>query len=182
MSVDWFAVYETNGSSTSSPSPSPTSSPSPTPSQPGATCATTATSSISADCYAAATLGGATVTTATGDTNPSGVDGNQIAQLSNGASLRYDDVDFGTTGSSQFAARVASGAPGGVSGLVNVVLDNPGNTPIGSFSVGNTGGWSAWHIPANITRTTGSHTVYLEFSSGASRPYVSPHWFTFPTS
>jgi hypothetical protein len=70
-----------------------------------------------------------------------------------------------------------------VSGLVEVGLDNPSNSPVGSFAVGNTGGWSSWTtIPANITRTTGTHTVYLVFSSGASSPYVSLHWFDFPTS
>jgi hypothetical protein len=39
-------------------------------------------------------------------------------------------------------------------------------------------------VPANITRVTGTHTVYLEFSSGASGnpPYVSLHYFNFPVS
>lgn len=49
----------------------------------------------------------------------------------------------------------------------------------------NTGGWSSWRtVPANITRVTGTHTVYLEFSSGAagSPPYVSLHYFSFPVS
>jgi len=74
-----------------------------------------------------------------------------VAKLSNGDYLEYTDINFGT-GSSQFDARVASGAAGGVSGLVEVVLDNPSNAPVGSFAVGNTGSWSTWEtIPANIT-------------------------------
>ena len=80
---------------------------------------------------------------------------------------------------------MASGAAGGVSGLVEVVLDNPSNAPVGSFAVANTGGWTSWRtIPANITKVTGTHTVYLEFSSGASGdpPYVSLHYFSFPVS
>ena len=106
------------------------------------------------------------MTAATGDTNPSGVDGNQAAQLASGDYLEYPGINFGS-GSSQFDARVASGAAGGVSGLVEVVLDNPSNAPVGSFAVGNTGGWSSWRtVPANITKVTGTHTVYLEFSSG----------------
>lgn len=124
------------------------------------------------------------VSAAAGDTSPSGVDGNQVAQLSNGDYLEYPGIDFGS-GASQFDARVASGAAGGVSGLVNVVLDNPSNTPVGSFAVGNTGGWSSWEtIPANIAETTGTHTVYLEFDSGAtgSPPFVSLHYFNFPAS
>lgn len=78
---------------------------------------------------------------------------------------------------------MASGAVGGVSGLVNVVLDSPTNAPIGSFAVSNTGGWSSWEtVPANITQTTGTHNVYLEFASGAggNPPYVSLHYFSFP--
>jgi hypothetical protein len=122
------------------------------------------------------------VTPATGDSNPAGVDGNQAAQLSNGKYLEYNGINFGS-GSSQFDARVASGAAGGVSGLVNVVLDNPNNAPIGNFAIANTGGWSSWRtIPANITQTTGVHNVYLEFQSGAggNPPYVSLHYFSFP--
>ena len=149
----------------------------------GTSCSTTATADISADCYQGSS-GSISVTAATGDTSPSGVDGNQAAQLTNGDYLEYPGVNFGS-GSSQFDARVASGAAGGVSGLVEVVLDNPSNTPVGSFAVGNTGGWSTWKtVPANISEVTGTHTVYLEFSSGASGspPFVSLHYFSFPTS
>jgi hypothetical protein len=144
-----------------------------------AECTTTATSDISADCYNSS-QGSISVTAATGDTNPSGVDGNQVAQLSNGDYLEYNNINFGS-GESQFDARVASGAGTGVSGLVEVVLDNPSNTPVGSFSVANTGGWSTWTtIPANISEVTGTHNVYLEFVSGATSPYVSLHYFSFP--
>jgi Carbohydrate binding module (family 6)/Glycosyl hydrolases family 16 len=181
MSVGYVAVYTTTGAS-ASPSPSPTATSSPG-SGGGASCSTTATADISADCYSGS-AGSISVTAATGDSNPSGVDGNQTAQLSNGDYLEYPGINFGS-GSSQFDARVASGAAGGVSGLVEVVLDNPANTPVGSFAVGNTGGWSTWKtIPANISEVTGTHTVYLEFSSGASGdpPFVSLHYFNFPVS
>ena len=150
----------------------------------GKQCTTTATSNISADCFSAST-GTISVTAATGDSNPSGVDGNQAAQLVNGDRLEYANVNFGTTGSTQFDARVASGAAGGVSGLVEVVIDNPSNAPVGSFAVGNTGGWSTWKtIPANISKVTGTHNVFLEFVSGAggNPPYVSLHYFSFPAT
>ena len=179
MSVGYVAVYTTSGS-TSSPTPTPTPSSTPT----GTSCTTTATSDISADCYSSSE-GTIDVTSATGDTNPAGVDGNQVAQLSNGDYLEYTGVNFGSGGSTQFDARVASGAAGGVSGLVEVVLDNPANTPVGSFAVGNTGGWSDWEtIPANISKVTGTHNVYLEFVSAATGnpPYVSLHYFDFPAT
>jgi hypothetical protein len=209
MSVDWFAVYQTAGSSSTSTSggtssgstagtTTGTSSGSTTGTSSGTTAGTTggtgtpppgnacpaaATANFSADCYSSAQLGSAAVA-ATSDTAPAGTDTNQVSQLSSGSSLTYDNVDFGSGGSSQFQARVASGAADGVSGLVNVVLDNPSNAPIGSFALGNTGGWTSWRtVPANITRTTGTHTVYLEFSSGvAGQPYASLHWFSFPAN
>ena len=185
MSVGYVAVYQTSGSS-ASPTPTPTPTPTATStsgSGGGTSCSTTATADISADCYKGS-AGTVSVTAATGDTNPSGVDGNQAAQLKTGQYLEYPGINFGS-GSIQFDARVASGAAGGVSGLVEVVLDNPSNAPVGSFAVGNTGGWSSWKtVPANITKVTGTHTVYLEFSSGASGspPFVSLHYFNFPTS
>jgi hypothetical protein len=148
----------------------------------GTSCTTTATSDISADCYSASQ--GTVDVTSTSDSDPSGVDSNQVAQLTNGDYLEYSGVNFGS-GSSQFDARVASGAAGGVSGLVEVVLDNPDNTPVGSFAVGNTGGWSSWEtVPANISTVTGTHNVYLEFVSGAGGdpPFVSLHYVNFPAS
>ena len=181
MSVGYVAVYTSSGS-TASASPSPTATSS-SGSGGGSSCSTTATADISADCYSGS-HGTISVTAASGDAVPSGVDGNQVAQLSNGDYLEYPGINFGS-GSGQFDARVASGAAGGVSGLVEVVLDNPANTPVGSFAVANTGGWSTWKtIPANISEVTGTHTVYLEFSSGASGdpPFVSLHYFSFPVS
>jgi Carbohydrate binding module (family 6)/Glycosyl hydrolases family 16 len=149
----------------------------------GTSCPTTATSYISADCDNSS-QGNIDFTAATGDSDPSGVDGNQAAQLTNGDYLEYNNIDFGS-GSTQFDAQVASGAAAGVSGLVEVVLDNPGNAPVGSFAVGDTGSWSSWEmIPANISTVTGTHNVYLEFVSGASGdpPFVSLHYFDFPAT
>ena len=173
MSVGYVAVYTTSGSGGGGGGGSGG----------GTSCSTTATSFISADCYSGS-QGTIDVTSAAGDSNPSGVDGNQAAQLTNGDYLEYKGINFGS-GSSQFDARVASGAAGGVSGLVEVVLDNPASSPAGSFAVGNTGGWTSWKtIPANISTVTGTHDVYLEFVSGAggNPPFVSLHYFDFPVS
>jgi hypothetical protein len=173
MSVGYVAVYTTAGSGSGSGGGGG-----------GTSCTTTATSDISADCYSAK-QGTISVTAATGDSNPSGVDGNQAAQLVNGDYLEYGNVNFGTTGSTQFDARVASGAASGVSGAVEVVLDNPSNTPVATFDVANTGGWTTWEtVPANMSKVTGTHNVYLEFVSGASGspPYVSLHYFNFPAT
>src|ERR1700678_1630056 len=132
MSVGYVAVYTTAGSGGGGGGGGGG----------GTSCTTTATSNISADCYSGS-QGSIDVTAATGDSHPSGVAGHQAAHLVNGDYLEYGNIDFGS-GSTQFDAQVASGAAGGVSGLVEVVLDNPSNPPVGSFSVGNTGGGSSW--------------------------------------
>jgi hypothetical protein len=173
MSVGYVAVYTTTGSGGGGGGGGGG----------GKSCTTTATSNISADCFSAS-QGTINVTT-TSDPNPSGVDGNQASQLTNGDYLEYSNVNFGTTGSTQFDARVASGAAGGVSGLVEVVVDNPNNSPVGSFALANTGGWSTWKtVPANITKVTGTHNVFLKFVSGAggNPPFVSLHYFNFPAT
>jgi hypothetical protein len=106
--------------------------------------------------------------------------GQDVGWISNGCWLAYANVDFGSTGAGQFIARVASGAAAGISGLVGVALDSPTATPVGSFSIGNTGGWQSWQtVPANISTVTGKHTVYLVFSSGQSADFVNIHWLTF---
>ena len=106
--------------------------------------------------------------------------GQDVGWIANGDWLAFDNVDFGSTGAGQFIARVASGAGAGISGLVEVALDSPTATPVGSFAVGNTGGWQSWQtVPANISTVTGKHTVYLVFSSGQPADFVNVHWFTF---
>ncbi|WP_219462345.1 glycoside hydrolase family 16 protein [Nonomuraea rhizosphaerae] len=120
-----------------------------------------------------------TITEATTDSGG----GQNIGAIANGDWLRYDGVNFGSTAATQFRARVASGAGTSVSGLVQVRLDSPTATPIGDFALGNTGGWQSWRtVPANISGVTGTHTVYLTFSSGQPADFVNVNWFTFSTN
>jgi beta-glucanase (GH16 family) len=106
--------------------------------------------------------------------------GQYVGWIANGDWLRFSGVDFSSSAARQFSARVASGAAGGVSGLVEVRLDSRSNSPIGSFAVGNTGGWESWRtVPANIAGVTGTHDVYLTFTSGQPADFVNVDWFTF---
>jgi hypothetical protein len=106
--------------------------------------------------------------------------GQNIGYLAGGDWALYQNVNFGSTAATQFVARVASGAASGVSGLVEVRLDSRGNAPIGSFSLANTGGWQTWRtVPANISPVTGTHDVYLTFTSGQSADFVNVNWFNF---
>ena len=163
MSVDYVAAYETTGGGTTPPPTSP----------PPSGGDTNAYAPIPA--ASAPTVNGGSVES-TSDTGG----GQDLGQLANGAYLEYPTVDFGTTGATQFYGRVASGAAGGVSGLIDVRLDSPTAAPIGSFAVANTGGWQSWRtVPANISKVTGTHAVYLTFDSGQPAPFVSVNWFDF---
>jgi hypothetical protein len=106
--------------------------------------------------------------------------GQNIGPAGNGDWALYPGVDFGSSAATNFQARVASGAAGGVSGLVEVRLDSLSNAPIGNFAVGSTGGWQSWRtVPANTSAVTGVHNVYLTFTSGQPADFVNLNWFTF---
>ncbi|MFD0309680.1 glycoside hydrolase family 16 protein [Streptomyces sp. NPDC127119] len=106
--------------------------------------------------------------------------GQNIGALANGDWVQYKGVNFGSTAAKQFVARVASGAGNAVSGLVEVRLDSRTSTPIGSFALANTGGWQTWRtVPANISNVTGTHDVYLTFTSGQPADFVNVNWFNF---
>ncbi|GAA2284158.1 endo-1,3-beta-glucanase [Streptomyces ruber] len=119
---------------------------------------------------------GGTMTEATSDSGG----GQNLGALANGDWALYKGVNFGSSPATQFRARVASGAPTGVSGLVEVRLGSRTSTPVGSIAVGNTGGWQSWRtLPTNIGGITGTHDVYLTFTSGQPQDFVNVNWFGF---
>ncbi|MFG2602984.1 glycoside hydrolase family 16 protein [Streptomyces sp. NPDC048514] len=157
MTVDYVQVLRSSGGGTTPP---PTGD-------------RDAYSTIQAESYDGQSGIGTETTTDTGG-------GQNIGYAANGDWALYKGVDFGSTAARQFYARVASGAPSGVSGLVEVRLDNRGNAPVGSFSVGDTGGRQSWRtVPANIGAVTGTHDVYLTFVSGQPADFVNVNWFGF---
>ncbi|ADG87567.1 glycoside hydrolase family 16 protein [Thermobispora bispora] len=165
MLVDYVAVWQSGSGSSPSPSPSPSTSP-----QPGGF---DARSIIQAEHYSAQS--GTQLEPCSDEGG-----GQNVGYIANGDWLRFDNVDFGSTPVTQFKARVASGAPEGISGLVQVRLDSLTAPPIGDFAIANTGGWQSWRtVPANISPVTGKHTVYITFSSGQPADFVNLNWFTF---
>ena len=161
-----FEVYGSCGTGSPTPSVSPTSTPT------GGT--TTGPPPGNRDAYG--TIQAESANQLTGLANG----GTFVGPGGNGDVLRFDGVDFGTTAATQFKAQAASGAAGGVSGLVEVRLDSPTANPIGSFAIANTGGWSTFKtVPANISAVTGTHTVYITLTSGQPADYVNIDWITF---
>src|SRR4051794_9608508 len=173
MLVDYVTVAYKNAGTTTTPS-TPSTTPSTTPSSSGGGTI----GAYSAIAASSSTAKNGTQTETTSDGAPGG--SLDVGWIHNGCWLRYDKVDFGSSPATQFYGRVASGAPSGVSGLVEVRLDSPTNPVLGSFAVANTGGWQSWRTaPANISAVTGVHTVYLTFTSGQPADYVNVHWFDF---
>ncbi|MEU1516004.1 glycoside hydrolase family 16 protein [Streptomyces sp. NPDC005811] len=161
MVVDYVQVLQAAGSGSGTTTPTPTSG------------SRDAYSTIQAESYDSQSGVTTETTTDTGG-------GQDIGYVANGDWALYKGVNFSSTAATQFSARVASGAASGVSGLVEVRLDSPTSAPVGSFSVANTGGWQTWKtVPANISSVTGTHDVYLTFTSGQSADFVNVNWFTF---
>ncbi|WP_155374792.1 carbohydrate-binding protein [Catellatospora vulcania] len=159
MRVDYVAVYQTTGGTT--PPSSPPASPPP--------------GGGNRDAYA--NIQAESRNAQTGTTI---YEGYYVGSIGNGDNLRFDGVNFGSPTPLDFVTRAASGAAGGISGLVEVRIDSPSNPPIGSFAIANTGGWTSWReIPANVSGVTGTHTVYLTFTSGQPNDYVNIDWFRF---
>lgn len=165
MLVDYVTVStKSGGSPTATPTSTPTSTPSGTRDAYGAIQAESSDSQFGTGTETTADSGG----------------GSDVGWIGNGDWLRFSGVEFGTTAAQQFSARVASGVGGGANGLVEVRLDSPSNAPVGTFALGNTGGWQSWTtIPTNVSAVTGTHDVYLTFASGQSADFVNINWFTF---
>ena len=104
---------------------------------------------------------------------PSG--GQDIGTISNGSYTYYTGVAM--TGFTTFYARVASA---GVGGNIQVRLDSPTGTVVGTCAVPVTGGWQTWATQScAISATTGTHTVYLVYTGGAGNLF-NVEWVTLP--
>ncbi|MEV4709399.1 glycoside hydrolase family 16 protein [Actinoplanes sp. NPDC049316] len=107
-------------------------------------------------------------------------DGLDVTALNNGDWLRFDNVDFDPGPATQLYARLASGAPPGVSGLLQIRLDDRNAAPAASLAIADTGGWQSWRtVPANLSGVTGRHTVYVTLTSGQPADYVNLNWISF---
>ncbi|WP_308365648.1 MULTISPECIES: endo-1,4-beta-xylanase [unclassified Microbulbifer] len=98
-----------------------------------------------------------------------------LAFIQNGDWVKISNVDFGS-GATGFEAGVASDTSGGT---VEIILDDVNNPPVGSLSVGNTGGWQNWQtVSTQINTVTGLHDLFLRFS-GESDYLLNLDWYRF---
>jgi len=192
MLVDYVSVQAKGGTGEPEPTPTATVTPTVTPTgSPTATVTPTVTPTV--EPTVTPTVEPTVTPTVSPSGDPSGsayrtieaeaasqvkggsVGSSSVSGLGNGDWLRFSGLDFGSgAAANQFVAKVASGASGGVSGLVEVRLDSPTSAVIGSFAVANTGGWTSWRsVPANVTGVSGVHDVYVTFTSGQPADFVA---------
>jgi hypothetical protein len=106
--------------------------------------------------------------------------GQNVGWVNNGDSMRFDAIDFGDTPATQLIARVASGVGDGVNGRMEIRIDSPGNPPVGSLPVKNTGGWQNWISQAtDVSGVTGVHTVFVTFAADRGDDFVNVNYLKF---
>jgi len=163
---------------TATPTRTPTNTPTHTPS---ATNTPTATAGSSRNAYSQIEAESYSSQSGTQLEACSDVGGGQdVGWIANGDYLVYNNINFGANGPINVTARVASGVAGGVSGLVEFWVDGLNGTKLGDFALANTGGWQTWQsVPANTLGITGTHTLYIKFTSGQPADYVNVNWVQF---
>lgn len=111
-------------------------------------------------------------------TQPCSEGGQNIKDIHNGDYCVYYDVDFGN-GANGFQARVASLNSGG---SIEVRLDSPTGTLVGTCIVTTTSSWQNWVTKTTtVTGASGVHDVYLVFKGGSGYLF-NVNWFTFTDS
>ena len=82
-------------------------------------------------------------------------------------------------GDATFEARVASAGTGG---NIEICLDSPTGTVVGTCAVTVTGGWQTWTtVSCPLSGASGYHNVYLVFTGGSGYLF-NVEWFGFTSS
>ncbi|WP_010243043.1 family 43 glycosylhydrolase [Acetivibrio cellulolyticus] len=101
--------------------------------------------------------------------------GMNVGNIENGDYIKVKGVDFGS-GAVSFDARVASATSGG---NIELRLDSPTGTLVGTCAVSGTGGWQTWTTKScEISGATGIHDLYLKFTGGSGY-LLNVNWWKF---
>jgi hypothetical protein len=99
--------------------------------------------------------------------------GLDVGFIINGSYTVYNQVNL--NGIVTFVARVASAGSGG---NIEIHLDSPTGTLVGTSAVPVTGGWQTWaDTQCSISSASGTHNVYLVFTGGAGNLF-NVQWFS----
>lgn len=103
--------------------------------------------------------------------------GHCVGWIDSGEWTQYNTVDFGT-GADSVKFRVSSATIGG---NIEVRLDGPEGSLLGTASVANTVNWTTWAtVTAPITPTSGVHKVCLVYRSPVNAAGNTTIWAQFP--
>jgi len=104
--------------------------------------------------------------------------GQCVGWIANGSFVAYKYIHFGS-GPTGMVARVASDHSGG---NIEVRLNSPFGTLLGTCAVTGTGGWNNWTTKScSISGVTGIQNVYLVFTGGTGALF-NVNWFRFTSS
>jgi len=105
--------------------------------------------------------------------------GQDITSIANGDWSAYNSINL--TGVNTFVARVAS-AGVGVGGNIEIHLDSPAGTLVGTCPVTRTGGAQSYmNAYCNISGASGTHTIYLVYTGGAGNLFNVQYFGFFNT-
>ena len=106
--------------------------------------------------------------------------GSDVGKMANEDWLRYNALDFGSTGATSLRVRFASDLPTDMSGWVELRVDSLSASPVTSIPVRNTGGWQNWvTLSANMPRLTGPHTVFITSYNASDWEIGNVNWISF---
>lgn len=101
--------------------------------------------------------------------------GQDVCNIENGDWIKVKGVNFGP-GAASFNARVASATSGG---NIELRLDSPTGTLVGTCNVQGTGGWQSWVTKScNVSGAKGVHDLYLKFTGGNGY-LLNVNWWQF---
>jgi hypothetical protein len=109
------------------------------------------------------------------ETEPSSEGGMNVGWIENGDWIRVKGAAFGA-GARSLEARVASATSGG---RMEIRLDAPGGTLVGTCEVPATGGWQNWTtVSCPVSGATGTHDVYFRYTGGSGNLF-NVNWWRF---
>ncbi len=104
--------------------------------------------------------------------------GMDVGFIENGDYIKVKGVDFGS-GAASFEARVASATSGG---NIELHLDSPTGTLVGTCTVSGTGDWQTWTTKScDVSGATGTHDLYFKFTGGSGN-LLNFNWWKFNAS
>ncbi|MEO3755418.1 glycoside hydrolase family 43 protein [Streptomyces sp. B6B3] len=109
------------------------------------------------------------------ETEASNEGGMNVGWIENGDWIRVEGAAFGA-GARSLDARVASATSGG---RMEIRLDAPGGTLVGTCEVPATGGWQNWTtVSCPVSGATGTHDVYFRYTGGSGNLF-NVNWWRF---